>query len=57
MENVRRHGPFAGRKNHFKAEIRYRDDRGNVESRHFEGTPDQIRQHLEDQKDLPWRRA
>ena len=40
-------------KKHFKAEIRYRDDRGNIETHHFQGTPDEIRQHIDSQKDLP----
>ena len=38
---------------HFKAEIRYRDDQGSIESRAFQGTPDEIREKIESQKDLP----
>jgi membrane-associated protease RseP (regulator of RpoE activity) len=40
-------------RNKFKAEIRYRDDRGNIESHHFQGTPDELRHDIKDQKDLP----
>jgi membrane-associated protease RseP (regulator of RpoE activity) len=39
--------------NHFKAQIKYRDDHGKVETRNFEGTRDEIRRAIEGQKDLP----
>jgi len=37
----------------FKAEVKYRDDKGKVESRTFEGTHDELRKAIEAQKDLP----
>ena len=40
-------------KNQFKAEIKFRDDQGNVNTRHFEGSLDQIRKDVEQQRDLP----
>jgi len=38
---------------HFKAEIKYRDKEGRVESRTFQGTHDELRKAIEAQKDLP----
>jgi hypothetical protein len=38
---------------HFKAEIRYRDDKGKLESHAFDGTRDEIRKDIESQRDLP----
>ena len=38
---------------HFKAEIRYRDDQGSLESRSFQGTTNEIHEKIESQKDLP----
>ena len=40
-------------KDHFKAEIKYRDEKGRVETRDFQGTREQIRKDIEAQKDLP----
>jgi len=40
-------------KDHFKAEIKYRDKEGKVETRTFEGTHDDLRKAIEAQKDLP----
>jgi hypothetical protein len=40
-------------KDHFNAEIKYRDKDGKVESRHFAGTHDELRKAIEAQKDLP----
>ncbi|HWA98000.1 MAG TPA: hypothetical protein VG713_05885, partial [Pirellulales bacterium] len=40
-------------KNKFKAEIAYRDKDGKVEKRQFEGTRDELRRDIEQQKDLP----
>lgn len=40
-------------KDHFKAEIKFRDDQGKVDTRHFEGSLDEIRKDVEKQRDLP----
>jgi membrane-associated protease RseP (regulator of RpoE activity) len=40
-------------KDHYKAEIKFRDDHGKLESRAFQGTREQIRNDVEAQKDLP----
>jgi serine protease Do len=40
-------------KDHFKAEIKYRNEQGKLETRDFQGTRDQIRKDIEAQKDLP----
>jgi C-terminal processing protease CtpA/Prc len=37
----------------FRAEIRYRDDRGKVETRTFQGTRDQVRKDIDALKDRP----
>jgi len=37
----------------FKAEIKYRDKEGKIETRHFEGTREEIAMAIEEQKDLP----
>ena len=39
--------------NKFKAEIRYRDQNGKIETRTFEGSREQISKDIENQKDLP----
>lgn len=39
--------------NRFRAEIRYRDDRGKLQARVFEGTPDEIRKDVAAEKHLP----
>lgn len=38
---------------HFKAQIKYRDNNGKVETHNFAGTRDEIRKAIEGQKDLP----
>ncbi len=40
-------------KDHFKAEIKYRNEQGKLETRDFQGTREQIRKDIEAQKDLP----
>jgi len=40
-------------KDNFKAEIKYRDDQGKVETRNFEGTREQLHKDIRAQKDLP----
>jgi len=39
--------------NHFKAQIKYRDNQGKVDTRNFAGTRHEIRKAIEAQKDLP----
>lgn len=39
--------------NRFRAEIRFRDDEGKIQSRVFEGTPDELRKDIEAEKHLP----
>jgi membrane-associated protease RseP (regulator of RpoE activity) len=40
-------------KDRFKAEVKYRDDQGKVDSRTFEGSRDEIRKAIDGEKDLP----
>jgi len=40
-------------KDHFKAEIKYRDKEGRTETRTFQGTHDELRKAIEAQTDLP----
>jgi len=40
-------------KDHFKAEIKYRDKDGKIETRSFEGTHDELRKAIESQQNLP----
>jgi PDZ domain len=40
-------------KDQFKAAISYLDKSGKIERREFSGTPEEIRRHIRDQKDLP----
>jgi hypothetical protein len=40
-------------KDHFKAQIKYKDDQGKMETRTFQGTRDEIRKAIDEQKDLP----
>lgn len=40
-------------KNRFRAEIKYRDDNGKVDTRRFEGTMEEIRKDIASQHDLP----
>lgn len=39
--------------NRFKAEIKYRDDEGKIETRTFEGTREELRKDINSQKHLP----
>jgi len=38
---------------HFKADVAYKDDKGNVQRKHFDGTRDEIRSKIEAEKDMP----
>ena len=40
-------------KNHYKVEIKYRDDKGKLETHDFQGLRDQIRNDIDAEKDLP----
>jgi len=40
-------------KDHFKAEVKYRDKEGRTETRTFQGTHDELRKAIEAQTDLP----
>lgn len=40
-------------KDHFKAEIKYRDDKGKLETRDFQGSREQLRKDIDAEKDLP----
>jgi membrane-associated protease RseP (regulator of RpoE activity) len=38
---------------HFKAEVKYRDEKGKIVTRTFQGTRDEIAKAIADQKDMP----